>query len=234
MSSLQQQLRAATQGASKSSDRYKASILFSAKDAPGVDVLHQIARNGLMELQRMDERFAPYAETLFADSTKSVNREAMDKAAEKKVDDSVHAFLLLLSQFMLLRPAHKVLEYLIRVYRVNEFNKDALLLAVLPYHVTRTFGLVVRLCLGRSANGTARSKPHWKVLEGSRKKGMPVDRATLVTFCSTPAGLSLLADVAAYLQKCCRHRVHSKCVRVSKPQCCAAVLELGMPFHKSH
>lgn len=156
--------------------RAKPSILFSAKEAPGVDVVHQIARNGLMELQRMDERFAPYANTLFAESTMSFDRENMDKEAEKKVDETIHTFLLLLSQFLLLRPAHKVLEYLIRVYRANEFNKDELLLAVLPYHVTRTFGLVVRLCLGRSAAGTARAKPHWNVLEGARKKGAPPPR----------------------------------------------------------
>lgn len=161
----------------------------------------RVPSNGLLELQRLDDRVAPYAKTLFSEASKRIIRDNLDKEAEEKLNRSIQLFLALLAQYMLLRPAHKVLEYLIRVYRVNEINKDDLLHAALPYHATRTFGRLVQLCLGRYAQGMSRSKPYWAALGSSRKKGAPVDRATLVNYCSnTAGGLGLLTAVADNLK----------------------------------
>jgi U3 small nucleolar RNA-associated protein 10 len=236
MSSLQRQLQRAVGDAPRATDRAKPSLLFGPREAAdiGVDTIHQIARNGLLELERMDERFAPcappptarrrplpsadracagpcrYSNTLFAEATKRVNREGLDRTAEIELDKGIGEFIVLLGGFLLLRPAHKALEYLIRVYRANEFNKDALLLAALPYHASRTFGLLARLCLGKLAGAYDRAGPHWTVLDAARRKGMPVDRNTLVAHCAGPTGLGLLTAVAEHLQTCSRRRVYSR------------------------
>ena len=141
----------------------------------GVELVHQVACNGLLELEQMDERFAPYGRTLFSEASRSIVRDALDTETEKSVNASIQSLLQLLSQYLLLRPAHKTLEYLIRVYRVNEFNKDELLHAALPYHSTRTFGQLVKLCLGRYSAGMARAASYWSVLNTVRKKGAPMD-----------------------------------------------------------
>eukprot|EP01043_Picozoa_sp_COSAG02_P095925 COSAG02_NODE_32249_length_519_cov_1.004762_1_plen_135_part_01 len=98
-----------------------------------------------------------YGRTLFSEASRSIVRDALDNETEERVNASIGSLLQLLSQYLLLRPAHKTLEYLIRVYRVNEFNKDELLHAAMPYHATRTFGQLVKLCLGRYSAGMARA-----------------------------------------------------------------------------
>jgi hypothetical protein len=61
MGSLAQQLRAVQGDGQRGDDRNKQSLLFTPREAAhvGVDVVHQVACNGLLELEQMDERFAP-------------------------------------------------------------------------------------------------------------------------------------------------------------------------------
>ena len=47
--------------------------------------------------------------------------------------------------FFLLKPAGKVLEWLIRRFRVQEFNIDAVVACILPYHETKAFVKMVSL-----------------------------------------------------------------------------------------
>ena len=211
-SSLASQLRQVQGDGNRQDERNKQSLLFTPREAAnlGVDLVHQVACNGLLELEQMDERFAPYSKTLFSEASRTIVRDALDTEAEQRVDASIRSLLQLLSQYLLLRPAHKVLEYLIRVYRVNEFNKDALLHAAMPYHATRTFGQLVKLCLGRYAAGFARSQPYWSVLSGARKKGAPVDRPTLVVYCTTPQGAGLLTAVAKHVLEASVAGIQSK------------------------
>lgn len=212
MSSLAQQLRKVQGDGQRADDRNKQSLLFTPREAAhvGVDVVHQVACNGLLELEQMDERFAPYGRTLFSEASRSIVRDALDAETEQRVNASIQSLLQLLSQYLLLRPAHKALEYLIRVYRVNEFNKDELLHAAMPYHATRTFGQLVKLCLGRYSAGMARAAPYWSVLNTVRKKGAPMDRPTLVTFCTTVPGAALLTAVAKHMHEASRAGVQSK------------------------
>jgi U3 small nucleolar RNA-associated protein 10 len=211
-SSLQLQLRAAANGAERTNDRAKQSLLFKPSEAAhmGVDVIHQVACNGLLELQRLDERLVPYTKTLFNDASKSIHRDTLDSAAEAKLNTALQVFLSLLSPYILLRPTHKVLEYLVRVYRVNELNKDDLLHAALPYHTTRIFGMLAKLCLGRYASGMARAEPYWAVLGNARKKGTPVGRATLVTYCATAPGIVMLRAVAENINRASVLNIESK------------------------
>ena len=158
----------------------------------------------------MDARFAPYTKTLFSEASRLIVRDALDTQTEERLNTSVRSFLQLLSQYLLLRPAHKALEYLIRAYRVNEYNKDDLLHAALPYHATRTFGQLARLCLGRYAAGMARAQPYWSVLSGVRKRGAPVDRLTLAKFCGTPQGAPLLIAVAVHVHDAAKIGINCK------------------------
>jgi hypothetical protein len=211
-SSLAQQLRKVQGDGLRGDDRNKQSLLFTPREAAhvGVDLVHQVACNGLLELEQMDERFAPYSRSLFSEASRSLIRDALDAEEEQRVNASIQSLLQLLSQYLLLRPAHKALEYLIRVYRVNEFNKDELLHAALPYHATRTFGQLVKLCLGRYSAGMARAQPYWSVLNTVRKKGAPMDRPTLVTFCTTVPGAALLTAVAKHVHQASSAGVQSK------------------------
>ena len=70
----------------------------------------------------------------------------------------------LLSPFFLMRPAHKALELLVRKYRVHEYNVEALIACVLPYHSTKTFVRAVQLL-------NLKKHPRWAFLSAVQKSG---------------------------------------------------------------
>jgi U3 small nucleolar RNA-associated protein 10 len=100
-------------------DRKKLSLLFDFRQAANIDLetIYEIGIEGLNELTKYDERFAPYEDSLFSKDGKELERQLQTTEVNKKLDESIGHFLRLLSPYFLLRPAHKALEYLIRRYR---------------------------------------------------------------------------------------------------------------------
>ncbi|KAG0335778.1 HEAT repeat-containing protein 1 [Podila humilis] len=151
MSSLAQQLKKigtadATKGMEKAA-RHKSSFLFDSKQAADydIDTIFSIGTNGITELIMLDAKFAPFAETLFSESMKNVDRVLQSKEDNQKLDESITLFLQQLSPYFLVKPAGKALEWLIRRFRINEFNIDAILEAILPYHETALFVSMVSI-----------------------------------------------------------------------------------------
>lgn len=62
-----------------------------------------------------------------------------------KLDASIAAFLRQLSPYFLLKPAAKAMEWLIRRFRVQDFNVEAVLACIFPYHETKLFAQMVSL-----------------------------------------------------------------------------------------
>jgi len=97
----------------------KPSLLFDKRKGESLDLetIFNIGVNGLLELRKHDERFGQFEDTLFSSTAKSLVREMQTKEVNEKLDVSILAFLRLLSPYLLLKPAHKVLEWLIRRFR---------------------------------------------------------------------------------------------------------------------
>ncbi|CAI5939398.1 unnamed protein product [Closterium sp. NIES-65] len=134
------------------------------------------ARAGLAELVAMDARFKPFLSTLFSPATLQTDRDDEPPDVVAALDRSIDAFLMLLSDALLLPASHKPLEYLIRKYRVQQCNVDSLVLAALPYHETSLFVRIVQLL----------SLKHSKwapVLHGCKANGAAIPRAQLVQRC---------------------------------------------------
>lgn len=129
------------------------SYLFTGREADQHDLesIHALGSNGLIQLRALDKRFGSFGETLFSDSSKSVDRTLQSKEANARLDGEIEQFLSLLGPFLLDTPAGKVLEWLVRRFRyvaintvqrrssdyevrINEFNVDAILSAFVPYH----------------------------------------------------------------------------------------------------
>ncbi|KAJ3288341.1 HEAT repeat-containing protein 1 [Borealophlyctis nickersoniae] len=157
----------------------KVSLLFTAKQAADIDKesLFGIGRSGLAELSAQNPRFREFQETLFAESIKSFDRTLQTKEDNSKLDESILKFMRLLSPHFLQQCTLKVLEWLIRRFRVHEFNVDAVMECILPYHETKQFSQVVGiLALGENSQ--------WSFLSAIQKMKVPLDRVTLVKRCS--------------------------------------------------
>ncbi|KAI8388394.1 uncharacterized protein BYT42DRAFT_559927 [Radiomyces spectabilis] len=178
--SLQDQLKrlgtADLRNTTEVSRRYKASFLFTAKEAADKDLetIYAIGYNGILELCNLDERFTAFQETLFSEGMKSVDRVLQTKEDNEKLDASVTAFLRQLSPYFLVKPAGKALEWLIRRFRIHQFNVEAIVGAILPYHETKAFVKMVSILQIDDASP-------WGFLKSIKESGVPLPRSVLVT-----------------------------------------------------
>lgn len=103
---------------------------------------------------------------------------ALLTADENKVlDGHLEEILKMLSPYFLAKPAHKVIEWLVRRFRVHQLNIKAVVACVLPYHDSMLF---VKMCQILEFQ----KDPVWSFLGAVKKSGQPLPRATLVTRCA--------------------------------------------------
>ncbi|RCI07051.1 HEAT repeat-containing protein 1 [Rhizopus stolonifer] len=177
--SLKQQLKKIgtldLRNVSESSRKTRPSFLFTPREAADQDLetIYSIAYNGIMELVILDDKFASFEKTLFSERMKSVDRVLQTKEENDKLNSSINAFLCQLSPYFLLKPSGKVLEYLIRRFRIQDFNIESILKCILPYHETKSFVKMISIM-------TIPEKSPWEFLLPIKKSLLPLERSSLV------------------------------------------------------
>ncbi|KAH8031407.1 hypothetical protein HPB51_017179 [Rhipicephalus microplus] len=198
--SLARQLQklAAPQTSLLKETKKRASFLFDPREAAALDTdtAYAIGTTGLEELTTLNEAFARFEENLFSESAKFLERAVKSKEENAILDGQIEEFLLLLSPHFLLRPAHKALEWLVYRFHVHEFNVDAILRCILPFHETRVFARALQL-LDLSSKT---SKWHW--LHCLQKPGLSLTKTALVTQCTRdPGTLKFICEVLVAMAK---------------------------------
>ncbi|KAF3033541.1 snoRNA-binding rRNA-processing protein utp10 [Didymella keratinophila] len=117
------------------------SLLFESKVAgsQSFENLYLVCHDGFRELCALDARFRQFAGSVFSEQSKDEDRLQMTAAENKKLDAVLEAFITLVGPRLLLKPAQKALEWLVRRFRVHEHNTETLVLTFLPYHQTPQF-----------------------------------------------------------------------------------------------
>ena len=138
--------------------------------------------SGLDELEQLDTRFNQYRSTFFSLASKGFERAVQTAAVNKKIDDQVDEFLILVSPYFTLRAAHKALEWLINRYHIHLYNVDSWVMCILPYHETKIFVRAVQLLDLRDETG------RWHWLQTLQKPGIPLPKKTLLNHCSSDIG----------------------------------------------
>ncbi|CAM9779225.1 unnamed protein product [Lampetra planeri] len=162
----------------------RASLLFDPKEAASLDgdFFHAIGCTGLEELSGIEPAFDDFRDTLFSEASKRMERSVQSRDVNARLDESIALFLARLSPFFLLRPAHKCLEWLLYRFHIHQYNTEALIGCVLPYHETKVFVRVVQLL--KISEPTHR----WHWLHPLQKPGVPLSRSTLVMHCYKDLG----------------------------------------------
>jgi len=116
MSSLQQQLSALGPIEKPFEQKKQASLIFDPQQSARIDLqtIYSLAIEGLNELIKLDSKFKPFQETLFSKPNQLSSRAQQSADVNKRFDEAIDTFLRILSQYVLLRPSHQALEYLIR------------------------------------------------------------------------------------------------------------------------
>lgn len=144
---LQQQLAAIAANSTHQLDlkaqkqRHSKSLLFEPRDAAtqSFDTIFQICYEGFEELCMLDSRFSPYARNLFSEQSKNEDRTQMTAKENEELDKTLESFLGLVCGRLLLKPAVNAVEWLVRRFRVQEYNTECMLLTFLPYHTSHIF-----------------------------------------------------------------------------------------------
>ncbi|KAH7044631.1 hypothetical protein B0J12DRAFT_184176 [Macrophomina phaseolina] len=117
------------------------SLLFDPKIAASQDfnTVYQICHEGFDELCALDPRFAAFAQTLFGEQSVSEDRTQMTQKENEDLNAVLENFLGLVGTRLLLKPAVKAVEWLVRRFRIHEYNTEFTILTFLPYHSTPIF-----------------------------------------------------------------------------------------------
>lgn len=140
----------------------------------------------------MDHQFTPFERTLFAGSLsnpRAFDREGQTPKQLEKLDSSIAHFLRILSPYFLLGASHKVLEFLLRRYKIHVYNVDAVLECVLPFHETHLFARMLPLL-------QIDKQSRWGFLRDAQRAEAPLARTTLVKRCILDVSLlEFLSDM---------------------------------------
>lgn len=153
--------------------RKRPSILFDGKEAAEKDreTIFEIGISGLQELMQLNADFGQFEFTLFDRSSKDLVRSVETNDVNKLLAKQIRRFLHYLSPFFMLQPAHKCLEWLIRRYSIEAYDRDDFVMLILPYHGTRIFVRCVQII---DVAGT-----RWDWLDSVKKSGVPLAKQTL-------------------------------------------------------
>ena len=121
--------------------RHSKSLLFEPRDAAAqsFDTIYQICYEGFEELCALDSRFATFSRNIFSEQSKNEDRTQMTAKENGDLDQILETFLGLVGGRLLLKPAMKAVEWLVRRFRVQEYNMECVLLTFLPYHTSHIF-----------------------------------------------------------------------------------------------
>ena len=80
-------------------------------------MVYQICFEGFQELCLLDSRFTAFSTNLFTEQSKHEDRTQMTQEENDELDAVIQSFLSLVSPYLLLNPATKAVEWLVRRFR---------------------------------------------------------------------------------------------------------------------
>ncbi|RMD42965.1 hypothetical protein DV735_g2144, partial [Chaetothyriales sp. CBS 134920] len=138
------------------------------------DKLYQICVEGYYELCQLDSRLEDFERNLFSEQSKEQDREQLNQSQNEALDTVITQCLQILQSKLMLRPAVRCLEWLIRRFRIHVHNIAALLSTVVPYHEQQLFVNVLSLIPKESLVDT------WKWLRPYKDVSQHVPRHAVV------------------------------------------------------
>ncbi|TRM63291.1 hypothetical protein BD626DRAFT_496170 [Schizophyllum amplum] len=134
--------------ADRSKRRSTQSYLFTGRDADNYDLdsLHALAVNGLRQLCTLTPKLRKYEDALLSPAAKATDRTLLTSEADGRLNDALKGAMGLLGEHLMTAPAGKMVEWLVRRFRVNEFNVEDVLALFLPYlespHLTKMLSIL--------------------------------------------------------------------------------------------
>lgn len=103
---------------------HSQSLLFDPTTAATQDIstIYALCIEGFQELCLLDRRFVSFGKSIFSEQSKAKERTQMTKAENEELSIVLEDFLGLVGAKLLLKPAIKALEWLVRRFRSEDFH----------------------------------------------------------------------------------------------------------------
>lgn len=103
---------------------HSQSLLFDPQIAASqdFDTIYIICYEGFQELCKLDSRFISFANTIFSEQSIREDRTQMTVSQNKNLDTSLEEYLGMVGGRLLLKPAIKSVEWLVRRFRYSVFD----------------------------------------------------------------------------------------------------------------
>ncbi|KAI1104253.1 hypothetical protein F4804DRAFT_202814 [Jackrogersella minutella] len=120
---------------------HSKSLIFEPRVATSQNfhTLYGICHQGYEELCQIDSRFLPFGATIFSEQSQDEDRSQMTAAENAELDKKIDSFLHLAGARLRLMPTIKAIEWLIRRFRIHDYNTTILISTFLPYHTIPAF-----------------------------------------------------------------------------------------------
>ena len=132
------------------SETVPASFLFDLKTAAKIDkdVIFTIGINGIEELRNEDSNFTTFFSDLLEEkfANQHCHFETLLKSQIQEIESELVRLFSLISPYFLHTGCHKLLEFLIRYYKVHTTIRDEVLYSLLPFHGTKYFIRLLMIC----------------------------------------------------------------------------------------
>lgn len=184
----------------------KESFLYNRQDAAAIncDTHWRIANRGLENLIELDENLSEYRD-LFDENSKNIERATLTQGQNSELSTRLRKFLNnTIVPFFMLTSCHETLEYLVYKYKLNTYQPDDLLGALLLYHDTRLFARALQII--------PNLKGLWSWLAHYQKEGVPVPKDKIVGIVlNNTVLLSFLGDKLIEINRDCKHNATKYC-----------------------
>ncbi|CAF1260717.1 unnamed protein product [Adineta ricciae] len=181
-----------------SENRKRASFLYDPKVASTLDreTIYCLGTNGFEELCLLDSGFEEFERVLFSDTSLTFERSIQTKEVNESLNLTIRRFLIRLSPYFLLSPAHKALEWLIHRFFIHFYNVDDLMRCILPYHEHNYFARAIQMFRLNEKNS------NWAWLKSAQDAGTTIPGLVMANRCATDLGfLNFICESAAMAVK---------------------------------
>ncbi|CDK26324.1 unnamed protein product [Kuraishia capsulata CBS 1993] len=154
MTSLSQQLASLAQSTAtvaldrkKRSKIHSVSLIYDPKYAATQDYeeIYEDSLEAFEELCSLDNRITGFKDSIFSEASVRIDRLVQTKEQNEDLDNTIEAFLSLVSPFFNLSIAIRAIEWLVRRFQINVHSAEKLILCSLPYFDQPVFLRVINV-----------------------------------------------------------------------------------------
>ncbi|KAI0052438.1 hypothetical protein FA95DRAFT_1483564 [Auriscalpium vulgare] len=178
------------------------SYLFTGREADrhDLDSIHALASNAFDKFRLLHPeagQLKNHDALLFSDAAKSTDRTLLSGKASDDLNKALKSFLPLLGHILLEAQAGRMLEWLVRRFRIHQFNVEDVLTLFLPYHDSPHFTKMVSIL---------HIKPNtsWAFLVAYKSAAQSLPRAALVSEMLRSPDVARF--IASLLPRACKER----------------------------